>query len=129
MSLGILANKGKHRAVDKLAELRDENRRLLTIVAGADDFFAIQTELITSLEADVRNLKRQLSDETAARINAEKDAAARARWVRDLESHVAELTRRLDIATKATAAADETQEIYLGASPFASTNPAHIPAT
>ncbi|MEU1273068.1 hypothetical protein [Streptomyces sp. NPDC005799] len=33
----------KHRAVDKVAELRDENRRLLAWQMAADDFFAILT--------------------------------------------------------------------------------------
>jgi hypothetical protein len=37
----VLKGHGRRRAVDKVEELRDENRRLLTIVAGADDAFAL----------------------------------------------------------------------------------------
>jgi hypothetical protein len=47
-----LRGNGSRRAVDKVAELRDENRRLLTIVAGSDDAFMIL---------------RQELDETAAK--------------------------------------------------------------
>src|SRR5690606_11469795 len=36
-----LKGTGRRRAVDKVAELRDENRRLLTLIAGADDAFAL----------------------------------------------------------------------------------------
>jgi len=53
-----LRGTGSRRAVDKVAELRDENRRLLTIVAGSDDAFMIL---------------RQELDETAAKQGAAEE--------------------------------------------------------
>lgn len=42
MALNLLPKgTGRRRAIDKVAELRDENRRLLTIIAGSDDAFAL----------------------------------------------------------------------------------------
>ena len=53
-----LRGSGSRRAVDKVAELRDENRRLLTIIAGSDDAFMI--------------LRQELSEATAKQAAAEE---------------------------------------------------------
>lgn len=46
-----LKGPGRRRAVDKVEELRDENRRLLTIVAGADDAFALLHQALAEARA------------------------------------------------------------------------------
>jgi hypothetical protein len=46
-----LKGPGRRRAVDKVDELRDENRRLLTIVAGADDAFALLHQALAEAHA------------------------------------------------------------------------------
>ena len=65
-----LRGNGSRRAVDKVAELRNENRRLLTIVAGSDDAFMIlrqelgettakqgaAEELVVQQQADIEEL-------------------------------------------------------------------------
>lgn len=56
----ISRSKPKHRAVDAVANLRDENRRLLTQLVGAHDHIGIQ--------------EQQLADERAGRAGAERVA-------------------------------------------------------
>ncbi|MFE3487507.1 hypothetical protein [Streptomyces griseus] len=56
----ISRTKPKHRAVDAVVNLRDENRRLLTQLVGAHDHIAIQ--------------EQQLADERAGRAGAERVA-------------------------------------------------------
>jgi len=65
-----LKGTGSRRAVDKVAELRDENRRLLTIIAGSDDAFMLlrqelgetaakqgaAEELVVQQQADIDDL-------------------------------------------------------------------------
>lgn len=65
-----LRGTGSRRAVDKVAELRDENRRLLTIIAGSDDAFMLlrqelaettakqgaAEELVIQQQADIEDL-------------------------------------------------------------------------
>jgi hypothetical protein len=46
-----LKGPGRRRAVDKVDELRDENRRLLTIVAGSDDAFALLHQALAEAHA------------------------------------------------------------------------------
>lgn len=114
---------GSRRAVDKVAELRDENRRLITMLAGSDDFFAIQGQLITDLEADVRRLKRQV--ESGEQTIAQLEAVVR---LRDRE--IDQLKHRLAVGVKAEHVIAETQPIPvlpLWQSPLAGTDPAHIP--
>ncbi|MEV8474893.1 hypothetical protein [Streptomyces sp. NPDC051173] len=41
MNLNLFAGRGRHRAVDELNRLREENLALLTRQAAADDFFAL----------------------------------------------------------------------------------------
>ncbi|MDH6448260.1 hypothetical protein M2155_000668 [Streptomyces sp. SAI-119] len=95
-----LKGPGRRRAVDKVAELRDENRRLLTIVAGADDAFALlhqalaeahakqgdAEEIVVQQQADIDELTTErdgLLDEVlmfrarfGAQLAAEANAAA-----------------------------------------------------
>lgn len=47
-----LKGPGRRRAVDKVDELRDENRRLLTIVAGSDDAFALLHQALTEARSE-----------------------------------------------------------------------------
>ncbi len=123
-----------------LAAVQADNARLLNRQAAADDFFMVQAQLITDLEADVRRLREELAAEQGARAVADADVEARNRWIRDLEREVSELKRRLEVRTWAEAAAARTQEIdvrdlrerfatgpvvSLHHSPQASTNPGH----
>ncbi|WP_127468630.1 hypothetical protein [Streptomyces sp. B27] len=78
LTLGIRRPR-KHRAIDKVAELRDENHRLLAQVVGAGD-------VITSLE-------RQLADVRAKRAEAEQVVTCLAA---DLEEMAAENIDLLD---------------------------------
>ena len=95
-----LKGPGRRRAVDKVDELRDENRRLLTIVAGADDAFALlhqalaearakqgeAEEIVVQQQADIDDLTAErdgLLDEVlkfrarfGAQLAAEANAAA-----------------------------------------------------
>ncbi|MFE2832254.1 hypothetical protein ACFXI6_14570 [Streptomyces mirabilis] len=98
-------------ATAELTDLREENRVLRNLKAGADDTFVIQAQVIDDLEAGGRRLREQLAAEQGARAVAEKDAETRGRWVADLETKVADLERRLDIRNLAEAAAARTQEI------------------
>ncbi|MYW30135.1 hypothetical protein [Streptomyces sp. SID2119] len=47
----ISRTKPKHRAVDAVANLRDENRRLLTQLFGARDHIAVQEQQLTDVRA------------------------------------------------------------------------------
>jgi peptidoglycan hydrolase CwlO-like protein len=69
-------DRGKHDPDVVIERLRDENRRLLTIVAGSDDAFALlrqrcaeAEELVVQLQADKEELteeRNQLVDEVRA---------------------------------------------------------------
>ncbi|MEU0098187.1 hypothetical protein [Streptomyces sp. NPDC006267] len=48
---GISRSKPKHRAADAVADLRDENRRLLTQLVGAHDYIAIQDQQLADVRA------------------------------------------------------------------------------
>ena len=71
-----LRTRGKHDPDEIIEKLRDENRRLLTIVAGSDDAFVIlrqqcaeAEELVVQLQADKEELteeRNQLADEARA---------------------------------------------------------------
>jgi hypothetical protein len=96
-----LKGTGSHRAADRIAELerlvdqlRDENVKLLNRQAAADDFFMIQDQYATDLEAELAQEKRA-------------HAATRA----DLEGRLADAERRLDIRKLAEAAAEKTQPV------------------
>ncbi|MBT2429391.1 hypothetical protein J7F02_28195 [Streptomyces sp. ISL-112] len=78
----ISRSKPKHRAVDAVANLRDENRRLLTQVVGAGDRIA--------------TLEHQLADVRAMRAEAEQVVTCLSA---DLEDRTAELEQaRADLA-------------------------------
>ncbi|WP_329217453.1 hypothetical protein [Streptomyces microflavus] len=72
LTLGIRRTR-KHRAVDAVANLRDENRRLLTQLVGAHDHIGIQ--------------EQQLADERAGRAGAERVARC---LVADLDERTGE---------------------------------------
>lgn len=69
MSFSLISRtKPKHRAADAVANLRDENRRLLTQLVGAHDHIAIQEQQL----ADVR-AKRDEAELELIRVAAERD--------------------------------------------------------
>jgi hypothetical protein len=106
-----LKGTGSHRAHDRIAELealvgqlREENVVLLNRQAAADDFFMIQDQYATDLEAELAQEKR-------AHAATRADLEVRNRWVTDLEGRLADAERRLDISKLAETAAERTQPI------------------
>ncbi|MFJ8594812.1 hypothetical protein [Streptomyces sp. NPDC093598] len=106
-----LKGTGSHRAHDRIAELeelvgqlREENVVLLNRQAAADDFFVIQDQYATDLEAELAQEKR-------AHAATRADLDVRNRWVADLEGRLADAERRLDIRKLAETAAERTQEM------------------
>ncbi|MEU2996831.1 hypothetical protein [Streptomyces sp. NPDC006863] len=82
LNLGIRRPR-KHRAVDAVANLRDENRRLLTQLVGAHDHIAIQEQQLADTRAKqaeaeqvVVCLAADLDERTAERDQARDDLAA-----------------------------------------------------
>lgn len=71
-----LKGNGNRRAVDKIAELRDENRKLLTRQMAADDFFAIlMNDVGTTNEAWQQEKKaRTLLEDINRSLRSEVDA-------------------------------------------------------
>ena len=65
----------KHRAVDKVAELRQENRKLLTRQMAADDHFAILMHDVTTTNAAWEQEKqlRGQAEEALAQMRMERD--------------------------------------------------------
>lgn len=65
----------KHRAVDKVAELRGENIQLLTRMAAADDFFAVLMHDVTTTNTAWEREKelRGEAEEAAAQMRMERD--------------------------------------------------------
>lgn len=130
-----LKGTGSHRAHDRIAELealvadlRDENVVLLNRQAAADDFFMIQDQYTTDLEAELAQEKR-------AHANTRADLQARNRWVADLEGRLADAERRLEIRDLAETAVTKTQPIPvitpvvpLHQSPMAVTDPGRAPS-
>ncbi|MGW0626487.1 hypothetical protein [Streptomyces sp. NPDC002758] len=92
-----LKGTGSRRAVDKLAELRDENRRLLTITHRAGD--------------DIALLQRDLADEQQRREIAEKALAQAEETVRLRDQRIADLQRKVDVGVKAEHVIAKTQEL------------------
>jgi hypothetical protein len=106
-----LKGTGNHRAHDRIAELealvaelREENVLLHNRQAAADDFFMIQDQYATDLEAELAQEKR-------AHATTLADLDVRNRWVADLEGRLADAERRLDIRKLAETAAERTQEM------------------
>ena len=111
-----LRGTGSRRAVDKVAELRDENRRLLTIVAGSDDVVALlrqqageAEELVVQLQADVYDLTGE-RDRLAAenvRLRAElanRDAVTVPPMERDTTAAEDQATAPIDVRSLREAA-------------------------
>lgn len=135
-----LKGHGRRRAIDKVAELRDENRRLLTQLFGASDAYQIlqqhlvettarqaeAEELVVQQQADIDDLRAendQLRDELAklkVRFGPElaADANAAAVTVRPM---VRDTTAFEDQATEPIKVLTLQQAI-------GSTDPAHVPA-
>ena len=70
-----LKGNGRRRAIDKVDELRDENVKLLTRQAAADDYFALLTQDRDDVYACWRaeHALRQEAEEAAARMQSERD--------------------------------------------------------
>lgn len=70
-----LRGNGSRRAVDKLAELRDENVKLLTRQAAADDYFALliqdRDEVYAAWKDERR--KREEAEQAAAAMQSQRD--------------------------------------------------------
>jgi len=70
-----LRGNGIRRAVDKVTELRDENRKLLTRQMAADDYFALlvqdRNEVYAAWEDERR--KREDAEQAAAAMQSERD--------------------------------------------------------
>jgi hypothetical protein len=103
-----LKGTGSHRAHDRIAELEEfvgqlceENVILHNRQAAADDFFMIQDQYATDLEAELAQEKR-------AHAATQADLQTRNRWVADLAGRLADATRRLDIRKLAETAAERT---------------------
>jgi cell division protein FtsB len=137
-----LKGHGRRRAVDKVAELREENRRLFTRLMGADDAFALlhqqladtaakqaeAEEIIVQQLANLDDLhaeNEQLRDELAAlkvRFGPELAAEANANaitvppMVRDTSAIEDQATQPIPVV------------VPLHEAPFATTDPAHVPA-
>ncbi|WP_432053664.1 hypothetical protein [Streptomyces sp. bgisy022] len=98
-----LKGTGRRRAVDKVAELRDENRRLLTLITGADDAFALLHQQLAeahSKQAEAEEIVVQqqadIDDLTAERDTWRDDALAlRARFGPQLAAEAN--TNRIDV--------------------------------
>lgn len=112
----------RHRAVDKVAELREENRRLLTRQMAADDFFAILIADRQDVYAawEFAEQRRQEAEQAAASLRSELDEALETvqriddhynATIKQLERDLAESGRRLEVGVLAEAAAARTQEI------------------
>ena len=135
MSLPLISNlrgTGRRRAADKVVELREENVKLLTRLAGADDHFMLIDQHRKELETENARLKTQARQDRLALLTIQKDRDALERWVKDLEGQLADAERRLDVRGLAEAAAAQTQEIPivrvmpLHEAPFATTNPSRV---
>lgn len=70
-----LKGNGSRRAVDKIAELRDENRKLLNRQMAADDYFALliqdRDEVYAAWEGERR--KREDAEQAAVAMQSERD--------------------------------------------------------
>lgn len=133
LHLPTLRGTGRRRAIDKVAELREENVLLHTQRAAADDYFMQLDQHRKELEDEVEQLKAQRAADRAALAAIQKDRDALERWVKDLEGQLADAERRLDVRTWAEAAAAKTQEIPiitavvpLNQAPLATADPGRV---
>jgi hypothetical protein len=126
-----LKGNGGRRAVDKVAELRAENRKLLTRQMAADDFFAL-------LANDVADANSAWAHEKERRRLAETELAQAEAAVRLRDKVIADLKRKVDVGVKAEHVIAKTQEIDpeqvrrycvkpLHQSPLAVTDPGRVP--
>lgn len=121
-----LRDRGKHSPDVVIGNLRQENAKLLDRQLAADDFFAVQSELITYLEGDARKLKRRA--ETAERTITQLEDVVRLR-----DEQIDDLRRKVTVGVNAEHVIAKTQEIPilpvpLHQAPFAATDPVHIAA-
>ena len=99
-----LRGTGSRRAVDKVHELRDENVKLMTRQAAADDYFAL-------INQDRDNAIKAWQYELRRREQLEKDYAQLEAALRDRERTIADLKRKVDIGVRAEHVIAKTQEI------------------
>lgn len=99
-----LKGSGSRRAVDKVAELREDNTRLLNRQLAADDFFAILTH-------DRDETDKAWRQEKERRETAEKELAQAEEAIRLRDRRIADLERRVDVGVKAEHVIAKTQEL------------------
>ncbi|MFF6966212.1 hypothetical protein ACFY9G_22955 [Streptomyces anthocyanicus] len=143
MSLNLiprLKGTGSRRAADKLAELRDDVRSLLTFKMAADDYFALLTQDRDDVYACWREEQalRQEAEEAAARMQSERDEwrdealALRARFGPELAAEANAEAVTVPPAIRDTSAfedqATEPIKVLTLQQAFGSTDPAHVPA-
>lgn len=133
LQLPNLRGTGRRRATDKVTELRAENVKLLTLLAGADDYFMLLDQHRKELETEVEQLQGQVAEERSARIAVGKDRDALERYVHDLEKQLTESRERLEVRSWAEHVIAETQPIPvvtrvlpLHEAPFATVDPGRV---
>lgn len=108
----------------QLEGLREENRALHNMKAAADDEYAIQEQLVTNLEADVKRLNEQAAID-------HRHLAQQQGVIRTLREDLDEAKRRRDDSQRVETAATKTQPIPvvvpLHEAPLAALDPAHVP--
>ncbi|MFH8531594.1 hypothetical protein ACH4GE_24625 [Streptomyces tendae] len=142
MSLNLiprLKGTGSRRAADKLAELRDDVRSLLTFKMAADDYFALLAQDRDEVYACWRDEQalRQEAEEAAARMQSERDEwrdkalALRTRFGAELAAEANADAVTVPPAVRDTSAfedqATEPIKVLTLQQAFGSTNPAHVP--
>lgn len=142
MSLNLiprLKGTGSRRAADKLAELRDDVRSLLTFKMAADDYFALLTQDRDEVYACWREeqVLRQEAEETAARMQSERDEwrdealALRTRFSPQLAAEANADAVTVPPAIRDTSAfedqATEPIKVLTLQEAFGGTDPAHVP--
>jgi DNA repair exonuclease SbcCD ATPase subunit len=102
---------GRRRAIDRLTEQKRELAELQQRLDDADALILRQATQLAEREAESGQLAARLRETEDALINVGKDRDVLERYVRDLESQLADAERRLDVRTWAEAAATKTQPI------------------
>ena len=134
-----LKGTGSRRAADKLAELRDDVRSLLTFKMAADDYFALLTQDRDDVYRCWRDEQalRQEAEEAAARMQSERDEwrdealALRARFGPELAAEANADAVTVPPAIRDTSAFEDQATEPIKAltlhEAFGSTDPAHVP--
>jgi hypothetical protein len=135
-----LRGHGNRRAIDKVAELRDDVRSLLTFKMAADDYFALLTQDRDEVYRCWRDEQalRQEAEEAAARMQSERDGwrdealALRTRFGAQLAAEANADAVTVSPAVRDTSAfedqATEPIKVLTLQQAFGGTDPAQVPA-